>query len=297
MGTPGRVLDFLTGDRARGVHPCLEGDKVKQLVLDEADRMLDMGFIPDVRRIVDFFPPRQTLFFTATWPRSVEAVAKSFVSKDAEHLRIAQEGKLTANRDITQTIEVLGYDDKMDRLREIVRAHSGTCIVFTATKRTCDWMVQELQGSCAWARALHSDKEQWEREETLGAFSNMARQRTERTAVLVATNVAARGLDIPGVPLVVSYDFGGAEEYVHQIGRTARAGAEGRAHCFFDPAFKVASGRGARQGTARELVALLRDAKQAVPDAILNLADAEGGRAAWADRRGKGRGKGKGRRW
>jgi len=294
IATPGRCLDFLKADSLLGIPLCLK--KVTYLVLDEADRMLEAGFLPDIQEIIAGCPAstgasgpqtggaaggpkantrRQTLFFTATWPKTIQEAARSIVSLSATEVRVAQRscGELSANKAVAQRIEVLeAHGAKLERLMHVLgrELRSGTCLIFGKTKKRCDWLAKKVldaaqQTQVSWVRALHSDKSQKERDETLQSFRALTAADGRQKGVLVATNVASRGLDIPGVSLVIVYDFDTVDDYVHQIGRTARAGATGHAVVFY------VSG----DGGARELAGILRQAGQDVPLALAKIAAQE----------------------
>mmetsp|Transcript_9156 Transcript_9156/g.23946 ORF Transcript_9156/g.23946 Transcript_9156/m.23946 type:complete len:648 (+) Transcript_9156:143-2086(+) len=306
IATPGRLIDFSEGNLAFDRRPLVSFEAVTYLVLDEADRMLDMGFGPDVRKVIGQCPPtgrpqegggasgpdagskRQTLFFTATWPEAVQKTAMEFTSKDATRVRVGQGGvgvKLMANSDVSQNVFVIPQKDKFIRLLHVLHTEllpAETAIVFVKTKRTCDSLEARLYDPReklkvgTWCRGIHSGKEQAARDRIMAAFraitTGAERGKSEgRRAILVATDVAARGLDIPGVALVVVYDFSGgsatasigAETYVHRIGRTARAGKSGKSFAFFTP--KDVAGAG-------DFVHLLKRAGQAVPSELRALA-------------------------
>eukprot|EP00928_Gymnodinium_smaydae_P031974 TRINITY_DN23290_c0_g2_i1.p1 TRINITY_DN23290_c0_g2~~TRINITY_DN23290_c0_g2_i1.p1 ORF type:complete len:707 (-),score=173.02 TRINITY_DN23290_c0_g2_i1:161-2281(-) len=285
IATPGRCLDFLEIDRFLGQPLCVSN--VSYLVLDEADRMLEAGFFPAIFRVIEKCPAsndgkaanvsgaalrRQTMFFTATWPASVEEAARRVVVSSAAQVRIEQRelGKLTANKSVTQRVHAMTYHkEKMEQLQEVLKKdlEGGTCMIFCKTQKRCDWLAKKIQGQhpFAWIRAIHAGKDQHEREDTLSLFRDLAAKGARQKGVLVATNVAARGIDVPGVRLVVVYDFSSIEDYVHQIGRTGRAGARGEAVTFYVKG----------DGGARELADVLQQAEQVVPPALLELADAE----------------------
>ncbi len=215
VGTPGRLLDLLR----RG---SLTLSGVTGLVLDEADEMLDLGFLPDVEQLIQATAPqRQTLLFSATMPSAVVALARRYMNKptfmraDVEEVRIAPDTK--------QHFFSCHRMDKPAVLARILQSPGrGLCVVFSRTKRMADVLVEELRGQGVNAAAIHSDLRQEARERALRSF------RSGKTDVLVATEVAARGLDISDVTHVVNYDCPDDEKmYLHRIGRTGRAGAAG----------------------------------------------------------------------
>jgi ATP-dependent RNA helicase DDX5/DBP2 len=293
VATPGRLNDFLAPPP--GFSAPVRATNASYVVLDEADRMLDMGFEPQIRKILRMCPSaRQTLMFTATWPEAVRKIAEQFTKPDAAHVRIGDGGeRLTANRSVAQTVEVLDEDAKLDRAVAVLRHHLGGAnagargIVFCGTKRRCDFIDRKIKAAgLRSAGAIHGDKDQAEREYALDLF------RKGKAPLLVATDVAARGLDIPNIALVLVYDFPmQTEDYVHRIGRTGRAGAKGAAHCFFTEE---------NAGQARELVRILEGAEQDVPDALREMAErrrggGRGGRGGGRGGRGRGRGSSFGR--
>ncbi|XRA99770.1 ATP-dependent RNA helicase-like protein DB10 [Pycnococcus provasolii] len=282
IATPGRLNDFL---EQRSVNL----SQVSYLVLDEADRMLDMGFEPQIQKIVRQVPAsRQTLFFSATWPKEVRSIAAQFVVNSTVHVFIGDPHQLNANADIEQRIEVVSDRfAKERRLPEIIsslpRGADGSpakVIVFANTKKQCDQIAYGLARQFG-ASAIHGDKSQYDRDNTLRSFKNGSRP------VMVATDVAARGLDIPNVECVINFDFpNGVEDYVHRIGRTGRAGKKGTAHTF------MSSDEGK---LASQLIPVLRKAKQAVSPELEQLAASGGfGRGRSFGGRGGGRGRGGG---
>ena len=279
VATPGRLNDFLAPPP--GFSAPVRATHAKYVVLDEADRMLDMGFEPQIRKILKLCPSaRQTLMFTATWPEAVKKIAAQFTN-DPTHVRIGDGGmRLTANTSITQTVEILEEESKLDRAIAVLKKNivdGARGIVFCGTKRRCDFVDRKIK-ACGLrsAGAVHGDKDQAEREYSLDLF------RKGKAPVMVATDVAARGLDIPGVAFVLVYDFPlQTEDYVHRIGRTGRAGAVGESHCFFTQDNAHA---------AKELVQILEGAAQEVPDALRDMAERRGGRKGGGGRGGRGRG-------
>ena len=289
VATPGRLHDFLAPPP--GFSAPVSARNAHYVVLDEADRMLDMGFEPQIKKIIKMCPTaRQTLMFTATWPDGVRKIADTFLQPDAALVRIGDGGdRLTANKSITQTVEIVTEDQKLDRAIAVLKENlvdGARGIVFCGTKRRCDFIDRKMKAmGLRSAGAIHGDKDQAEREYSLDLF------RKGKAPLLVATDVAARGLDIPGVTVVLVYDFPlQVEDYVHRIGRTGRAGKEGKAHCFFTEEDASA---------ARELVQILEGAEQEVPERLREMADrsrksfkGKGGRGGGRGGRGGGRGRG-----
>ncbi|KAF8909986.1 ATP-dependent RNA helicase ded-1 [Mucidula mucida] len=281
--TPGRLVDLI--ERGR-----ISLANIKYLVLDEADRMLDMGFEPQIRRIVqgEDMPgvhERQTLMFSATFPRDIQILAKDFL-KDYVFLSVGRVGSTSEN--ITQKIEYVEDADKRSVLLDIIASQNqtsgelGLTLVFVETKRMADMLSDFLMGNNLPATSIHGDRTQRERETALQTF------RTGRTPIMVATAVAARGLDIPNVTHVVNYDLpGDIDDYVHRIGRTGRAGNTGVSTAFFN--------RG-NKNIVRELVELLREANQEIPSWLETVAheQAFGGGSGFRGRGGRGRGGGRG---
>ena len=249
MATPGRLLDF-----------CNEGtidlSNVDYLVLDEADRMLDMGFERDVRSIVSMTSPkRQTLMFSATWPEEIRSIAHEMFT---DPLRIiVGSGSLQASDTVTQHVEVLDPREKDRRLRALLQKHhngKNRVLVFALYKKEAARLEGTLSrfGYRGGVASIHGDKAQAAREEAVASFKDGS------TPILVATDVAARGLDIKGVEFVINYTFPlTIEDYVHRIGRTGRAGATGTAFTFFTQHDKARAG---------ELQNVLRKAGVAIPE-------------------------------
>jgi len=292
LSTPGRLKDFMRGDKAKGHPPAADVSNVSYLVLDEADAMLAMGFMQQVREIVRCCKQpgqpeqggaasgpragsaRQTLFFTATWPVKVKAAAREFTTSQAAQLRIGQgvgHDKLTANKNVRQIVQMVEYWDKMPRLVNVLTSElqqGDTCLVFCGTKGRTEYVADELYKSSVvdWCGGIHSGQEQSVRDATLEHFRRHTAN-GDRRAVLVATDVAARGIDIPGVALVVVYDLNGwhgelnIDSYVHRIGRTGRAGKMGRAYTFVE----------SKDKGLPDLVKLLRDAGQRIPITLQDM--------------------------
>src|SRR3954467_6947047 len=214
VATPGRLLDLVQGN-------ALKLNQVEFLVLDEADRMLDMGFINDIRKIVAKLPiKRQTLFFSATMPKDIAELADSMLPDPA---RVAVTPVSSTVERITQRIIQVDHSAKPVLLAQLLKQEPvDRALIFTRTKHGADKVVKGLARAGITADAIHGNKSQNHRERVLAAF------RTGEISTLVATDIAARGIDVDGISHVVNYDLPNVPEtYVHRIGRTARAGADG----------------------------------------------------------------------
>jgi ATP-dependent RNA helicase RhlE len=219
IATPGRLCDLMN-------QGYIDLSPVEILVLDEADRMLDMGFLPDVRRVIAKLPAaRQTLFFSATMPNEIERLANAIL-RDPVRVRIAPV-KATAEL-ISQSVYLVSKDEKPQLLQHYLTNEAiSRAIVFTRTKHGADRVTRRLNRAGIQAEAMHGDKSQAARQRTLANF------KSNRTHVLVATDVAARGIDVDNVSHVLNYDLPQEPEtYLHRIGRTGRAGANGIAVSF-----------------------------------------------------------------
>ena len=214
VATPGRLLDLVQSNG-------LKLNQVEFLVLDEADRMLDMGFINDIRKIVGKLPiKRQTLFFSATMPKDIAELAEAMLRDPA---RVAVTPVASTVERITQRIIQVDFSAKSGVLAQLLKQEPvDRALIFTRTKHGADKVVKTLEKAGISANAIHGNKSQNHRERVLAAF------RTGEIRTLVATDIAARGIDVDGISHVVNFDLPNIPEtYVHRIGRTARAGAEG----------------------------------------------------------------------
>ncbi|HSG04901.1 MAG TPA: DEAD/DEAH box helicase, partial [Nitrospiria bacterium] len=222
VATPGRLLDHMKQGQVNFKH-------LEVLVLDEADRMLDMGFIPDIRRILRSVPKdRQTLLFSATMPQEVRKLADDFL-KTPQTIQVARQG--TPASGVRQVVYPVSSSRKSELLTRLIEKEKmGQVLIFTRTKRRADDLARKLSSHGKAATALHSNKSQSARIRSLEDFRN------GKVRILVATNIAARGLDVKGVSHVINYEIPGVpEEYIHRIGRTGRAEAVGDALSLMSP--------------------------------------------------------------
>lgn len=275
IATPGRLIDFLqkgTTNLARCTY----------LVLDEADRMLDMGFEPQIRKIIEQIrPDRQTLMWSATWPKEVRKLASDFMNNFVT-INIGSM-QLSANHNILQIVDVCQEHEKEFKLNQLLQeignnSEAGAkIIIFVETKRKVELITRNIQRYGWPALCMHGDKSQQERDFVLKDF------RTGKSTILVATDVAARGLDVDGIRYVINYDYpNSSEDYIHRIGRTGRSDTTGTSYAFFTP-------NNFRQ--AKDLVSVLKEANQVVnPKLAEMMSRGGGGGGGYGGRSGGGRG-------
>ncbi|XP_057661976.1 ATP-dependent RNA helicase p62-like isoform X1 [Diorhabda carinulata] len=257
IATPGRLIDFLEKG-ATNLERCT------YLVLDEADRMLDMGFEPQIRKILSQVrPDRQTLMWSATWPKEVKKLASDFM-KNPIQINVGSKN-LSANNNIVQIVDVCQEHEKETKLGSLLREINANpepgskIIIFVETKKKVEGITRSIR-SVGWsALAMHGDKSQQERDYVLKEF------RSGKSSILVATDVAARGLDVEGIKYVVNYDYPhSSEDYIHRIGRTGRSDSIGTSYAFFTPSnFKH----------ARDLVSVLNETNQVVNPKLNEIAN------------------------
>jgi len=270
VATPGRLVDFL--ERGR-----MSLAKVLVLCMDEADRMLDMGFEPQIRQIISHYDMptredgRQTLMFSATFPREIQVLAQDYLH-DYIFLAVGRVGSSTDL--IDQKLQYCQNPDKVEALMDVLPECQGLTLIFVATRRDADRIERILCDEGVNARSIHGDKTQYEREAALNDF------RTGTCPVLVATDVAARGLDIPSVMWVINYDLPNQiDAYVHRIGRTGRCGNRGNALSFVNESNKP---------VLRDLLHALRECGMNVPNWFVSMVNAIS--YGESNRRGKRRG-------
>jgi ATP-dependent RNA helicase RhlE len=226
IATPGRLQDFITRKFADLRH-------VKILVLDEADRMLDMGFLPAIRRILQILPQRrQTLCYSATMEQSVAALVNDYTR---EPVRIALGSVLKPAESVQLEAYEVRPSEKLDALRQLLYGEKGQTLIFTRTKRGAQRLAQELERDGFSSAMIHGDRTQSQRNGALSGFQE------GRYQVLVATDIASRGLHCDDVAHVINYDLPKmAEDFIHRVGRTGRAGSQGRASTLFTAAENLA---------------------------------------------------------
>ncbi|MEO8461551.1 MAG: DEAD/DEAH box helicase [Dokdonella sp.] len=216
VATPGRLLDHMQ-------QRTIDLSSIEVLVLDEADRMLDMGFLPAIRRVLSALPRqnRQTLLFSATFSPEIKALATQFM-RDPVEIQIAKPNTVAAT--VTHRVHPVNAEAKRDLLMHLLDQKGSQALIFCRTKHGADKLCKQIDKADMRTAAIHGNKSQNARTRALADF------KSGRIAILVATDIAARGLDIDQLPMVVNYDLPMvAEDYIHRIGRTGRAGAEGLA--------------------------------------------------------------------
>ncbi|KAF7541448.1 hypothetical protein G7054_g663 [Neopestalotiopsis clavispora] len=272
IATPGRLIDMVESGKTNL-------RRVTYLVLDEADRMLDMGFEPQIRKIISQIrPDRQTLMWSATWPKEVRAMASDFLT-DFIQVNIGSLD-LSANHRITQIVEVVTESEKRDKmikhLEKIMDDKANKCLIFVGTKRVADDITRFLRQDGWPALSIHGDKQQNERDWVLDQFKN------GKSPIMVATDVASRGIDVRNITHVFNYDYpNNSEDYIHRIGRTGRAGAMGTAITLFTTD---------NSKQARDLVNVLQEAKQQIDPRLQEMVRYGGGGGGRYGGRGWGRG-------
>ncbi|XP_044009761.1 ATP-dependent RNA helicase p62-like [Aphidius gifuensis] len=282
IATPGRLIDFLE----RGTTNLR---RCTYLVLDEADRMLDMGFEPQIRKIIEQIrPDRQVLMWSATWPKEVKNLAEEYL-RDYSQLNIGSL-QLSANHNILQIVDVCQESEKEEKLGNLLQEignqneDGGKTIIFVETKKKVENITKNIRRYGYPAVCMHGDKSQQERDYVLREFRN------KKGSILVATDVAARGLDVDDVKYVINYDYpSSSEDYIHRIGRTGRSSSTGTSYAFFTP-------QNSRQ--AKDLVNVLTEAKQTINPKLAELAQRGGGygggygggRSRWGYGGGRGSG-------
>lgn len=259
IATPGRLIDFLE----RGTTNLR---RCTYLVLDEADRMLDMGFEPQIRKILQQIrPDRQTLMWSATWPKEVRNLAEEFL-KTYVQVNIGSL-QLSANHNISQIVDVCEEYEKENKLhsllQEIDSDRDNKTIIFVETKKKVDNITRTIRRFGHRAVCMHGDKSQQERDYVLKEFRN------GNSNILVATDVAARGLDVDGIKVVINFDYpNSSEDYIHRIGRTGRSQTTGTSYAFFTPS---------NSKQANDLISVLKEANQEVNPKLVELAMCGGG--------------------
>lgn len=253
--TPGRMIDVLCKNKGRvtNLH------RVTFLVIDEADRMFDLGFEQQILKIVNIIrPDRQTVMFSATFPRQVELAARKILNQPLE---ITVHGRSVVSDTVNQIIEIVDTEQKFRRLVDIISQwyEKGSILVFVDKQDSADDLFMKILKTGYLCVSLHSGKEQIDRKEAMDNF------KSGDVKILIATSLASRGLDVPNLPLVINYDVPDHyEDYVHRVGRTGRAGASGTAITFISPNEEKYAG---------DLVKALKHSQREVPPELQKLAD------------------------
>uniref|UniRef100_A0A8C9LLH3 RNA helicase n=1 Tax=Piliocolobus tephrosceles TaxID=591936 RepID=A0A8C9LLH3_9PRIM len=247
VATPGRLLDYLENGMINLLR-CI------YVVIDEADRLLDMGFEKQLRKIMtQVNKNKQLLFLTATWPEQVRKLAYDFCSSNPIKVQIGS-SELTANKNIEQHVIVNWLKQNYE---------NNKILIFCDTKRNCDNLCKELRYHQYNALSIHGDKQQRERDRILNNY------KTDRCNILVATDVASRGLDIKNITIVINYDIPNTiEDYIHRIGRTGRAGNKGKSVLFFSYDYYMPQ----KLRFAKELIKMLNKTNQVVPAQLREIA-------------------------
>lgn len=221
VATPGRLIDHIEQKR-------VNLSQVGILILDEADRMLDMGFAPQLKKILTVVPDnRQTMLFSATMPDAIAAITKEYMKKPLR-IEVAKHG--TTAKDISQEVIIVPRSDKMTILERLLKEYKGSVLVFSRTKHGATKIARKIRQMGHKADEIHSNRSQAQRQNALKGFS------TGKYRILVATDIAARGIDVDNIELVINYDLPEQiEDYIHRIGRTGRAGRSGKAISFAAP--------------------------------------------------------------
>ncbi|CAD8168831.1 unnamed protein product [Paramecium octaurelia] len=251
IATPGRLLDFMKDG--------LPLNSITQVVLDEADRMLDMGFEEQITQILQAVrEDRQTLFFSATWPNEVQRLANSLCNQDPIMLQLGEQG-LSVNKNILQEV-IIVYENKFDKFAELTdRLQGQKLLIFCQKKSDTQKLEYRLSIHGLKARYLHGDLKQAERNQIMEEF------KTGAINCLITTNLASRGLDVSDVDVVINYDFPDTiEDYIHRIGRTGRAGKKGLAISLLEPAF-------INNRLKSDLVQVLQQSDQIIPQELSSL--------------------------
>ena len=270
VATPGRLLDHIE-------QKTVQLNQVQILVLDEADRMLDMGFMPDLKRILALLPKqRQNLMFSATFSNDIKRLADDFLTKP-QLIEVARSN--ATNDNVTQKVYSVAQSDKEALLIQLLKtAAAQQVIIFTKTKITASRLSRSLEREGIATDAIHGDKTQQERIKALDAF------KAGTCTALVATDVAARGLDITELPMVINYEIPSApEDYVHRIGRTGRAGASGIAISFVSPEeekYMLEIEKLIKRQIPKEVIAIEKTSSRARPASHSTASSSSSSRAA-----------------